>query len=272
MKIKEISEKVNNIKTRYKKLYTNIIWSNLSEDDDAEIYITEEGIVFVIQEPNRKRGYYAVSDLSILISLLAKVENGVILEHLHKGKTDDMKNCFLDSGFQLYKNYVRTTICYKKNPYKIPEHGRRKLLQEMYDAECGEYPSLNDAQELYDLAKSSFDPLTDDIFTLEKWSEIIQNKECFVYRENGKIVACYVWRLEGKKLYSNMTINQGAANYLYNIERRVFEHMWENGIRIYYSWINCKNQKALKRFNQNTNDYIKTMNRIYNSIYIKEYR
>lgn len=270
MKIKEVFEKVNLIKIKHKKLYTNIIWSNLPENEDAEVHIEEKGIVFIIQEPNRRRGYYAVSDLTILVLLLKKVENGVVLEQIHKGKTDDMKNHFLGSGFRDYQMYIRTTICYKKNPYEIPEHGRRKLLQEMYDAECGEYPTSNDAQELCDLANSLFDPLTDDIFTLEKWSDIIEKKECLIYRENGIIIACYVWHLEGKKLYSNMAMNQGAANYLYNIERRVFEHMWENGIRIYYSWINCKNKKALLRYNQNTKEYIKTINHIYNSIYVKE--
>ena len=102
-----------------------------------------------------------------------------------------------------------------------------------------------------------------------KRSEIIERKECLLYRENGNIVTFYVWRLEGRKLYSNLVLNEGAANFSYNLERRIFEEMWEKGIRIFYAWYNVKNKKALKRGNANTDKLIKSNEIIYNDIYIK---
>ena len=98
----------------------------------------------------------------------------------------------------------------QKNPYDIPETGRRKLLVELYDSVCKEYPQLSDVQELYELTLSTFDPLTDDIPTVEQWKNIIENKECVIHREEGKIISYYVYRLEGKKLYSNITLNRGV--------------------------------------------------------------
>ena len=111
--------------------------------------------------------------------------------------------------------------------------------------------------------------MCDDVFTLEQWDKIIERKECLLHRENGNIVTFYVWRLEGRKLYSNMVVNEGPANFSYNLERRIFEEMWSKGIRIFYAWYNIKNKKALKRGNEKTEELIKSKEIIYNDIYIK---
>ena len=181
-----------------------------------------------------------------------------------------MEHVILEAGFSNYKTYVRTTVCYKKNGYEVPEKGRRKLLQELYDPTCGEYPTIDDVEELIEISKANFDELTDDVFTKEEWKHVIEKKSCLVYKEAGKIVAYYVWRLDGKQLYSNMTLNMGAANYLYNMERRIYDEMWEKGIRVYYAWVDMKNVKARVRFNEESKNVISSVSHMYNSIYRKE--
>lgn len=274
MKFVEVQKEINRLKKKEGKLISNIVLSQIEPEEEAEVLRDEKGIVIVVQEPNRKRAYYAVSDISVLVSLLQRVENGVILECLHREETaNEMEKFFVKSGFAFYKKYVRITVCYHQNPYTIPEKGRRKIVQEMYDSSYGEYPVEEDAQELFQLTREVFDPLTDDVFTLERWKDIIQKKECILCREQGRIISYYVWQLEGKKLYSNITVNLGPANYSYNIERRVFEHMWNNGVRVYYAWFDMKNAKALNRFNQlneNAEQCIKSCSYMFNSIYIKE--
>lgn len=270
MKLEEISKKMNEIKVRYGRLHTNVIWTNISEVEEGEAFFSENGIVFVVQEPHRRRAYYAVSDMSELVPLLHRVESGVVLEFLHREEINQVDNYFLDAGFDFYKKYMRVTTCYCKNPYEIPETGRRALLPKMYDAACGEYPMTEDAQELYELTKNVFDPLTDDVFTVKEWEDIIQEKRCLVCRDDGKIFSYYVWRVEGKKMYRNMSLNMGPANYLYNMERRAFEAMWEKGIRVYYGWVDMSNHKARYRSNENVSDCIKSYSKMFNSIYIKE--
>ena len=88
----------------------------------------------------------------------------------------------------------------QKNPYDIPETGRRKLLVELYDSVCKEYPQLSDVQELYELTLSTFDSLTDDIPTVEEWKNIIENKECVIHREEGKIISYYVYLNRGVRI------------------------------------------------------------------------
>ena len=115
----------------------------------------------------------------------------------------------------------------------------------MYDSACGEYPTEEDAEEIYEIHMRNFDAVSDDIFTIDEWKEKIRKKEVLVYREEGKIIAYYNWKLEGNTFYSNVSVDEGPANIMYNLERRVFEKYWEQGIRIFYFWVNKKKQQTI---------------------------
>ena len=263
MKMREIGEIINKLKQSHKKLYTNIIWSNFKEDQEIEeIFENSKGVIFVISKPTKKTAYYAVADRADIIPLLANIQDGVVLEY-HYRKENDMDSIFKRANMQHYANYFRVTTVYKESPYG-KENGKKKILNDLYDEDCGEYPDPEDAVELEQLTRKVFDPLTDDIYTVKEWQKIIREKECLIIRENGHIVTYYVWHLEGKKLYSNLSVNLGPANYMYNLERRVFERMWNMGIRIYYAWYNMGNSKTLKRNGLSTD-----MGDLYQAIYIK---
>ena len=73
---------------------------------------------------------------------------------------------------------------------------------------------------------------------------MVKKKEILVYREAGEIIAAYIFHYQGKKLYSNTSMNLGGANILYNMERRIFEEAWNKGIRIFYGWGNLANVRA----------------------------
>lgn len=262
MTIKEISQKVRKIRTDYTALHTNINWSNLDLDAEVTVFCGQKGIVFLVPETNKTKVYYAATDVDEISGLLSQVPNGAVLEYLYKNE-NDMNALFEGAGFLHYANYFRVTTTYEVNPFGN-EKGKRKLLNELYDPECGEYPSLEDAEELEQLTRRKFDPLTDDVFSIDEWRDIIRKKECLVIKENGKIVTYYVWRLAGRKLYSNISLNLGPANYMYNLERRIFDHMWENGVRVSYAWFNEGNSRVLTKSNltKNSGD-------LYDAIYVK---
>lgn len=262
MKIKEISERVSELKSQYKKLYTNVIWSNLDENKEAAFFESEKGIVFIVQETNKNKVYYAVSDQEGLMQLLENVPAGAVLEY-HYRKENDMDSVLQCAGFKHYANYFRVTTVWQENPFG-KETGKRKLLNELYDPDCAEYPRLEDAKELEQLTRKMFDPLTDDVYSVDEWKEIIKRKECLVIREAGKIVTYFVWRLEGKKLYCNISLNLGPANYMYNLERKVFDRMWDAGIRVNYAWFNEENVRVLSKSSLNPGE-----GDLYDAIYIK---
>lgn len=263
MKIKEISEKVSELKRQHKKLYTNVIWSNLDEDKETTFFESKKGIVFIVQETNKDKVYYAVSEREELIPLLEDVPVGAVLEYRYR-KENDMDSILHCAGLKSYANYFRVTTIYQENPYG-KETGRRKLLNELYDPDCAEYPKLEDAKELEQLTRKMFDPLTDDVYSLDEWKEIIKRKECLVIREAGKIVTYFVWRLEGKKLYCNISLNLGPANYMYNLERKVFDCVWAAGVRISYAWFNEENVRVLSKSSLNPSE-----GDLYDAIYIKQ--
>ncbi|MCM1232265.1 MAG: hypothetical protein NC489_19245 [Ruminococcus flavefaciens] len=262
MKIREISHKVREIRSEYKTIYTNINWSNLDLDEDVEVFCDKKSIVFIVPETNKNRVYYAVADLNDLVQLLSRIPDGAVLEYFYKNE-NDMNDLFERAGFAHYANYFRVTTVYKENPYGN-ETGKRKLLNDLYDPECGEYPRIEDAEELEQLSRRMFDPLTDDVFSIDEWKEIIRKRECLIIKEDDRIITYYVWRVTGKKLYGNMALNLGPANYMYNLERRVFDHMWENGIRVSYAWFNEENNRVLAKtqLSKNTGE-------LYDAIYIK---
>lgn len=270
MKICEIKEKIRILKKTYKKIQTNFYPGILDDMLEADLFENAQALVFVIREPNRRRAFFAFADTDSLSRLLLQIPVGTVLEYIHNESINPLETLFINGGMEKYSSYIRITTYYSDSPQTVPATGKKKLLQQMYDPDCGEYAQEKDVAQLYKITKETFDPLCDEIFSVEEWRKIIDNKECILYREDEEIIAFYVYRLEGKKLYSNLSVNRGAANYLYNLERYIFEKMWDKGIRIFYSWVNEKNTKALRRKKDNIEKCIKSKQEIYNSIYIKK--
>ncbi len=249
---------------------TNVIAGYLSENDKIEFIENDKAIICWFEDKHRVRAFFATCDLDCLFKLLVNVPYNVVIENIYKDKKGDpLKDYFLRAGFDLYATLTKYLSCWTKNPYKIPEEGRRALLQELYDPEFGEYPLIEDADELYELNNRTFDKYRDDFPSLDEWKSIINEKNCLIHRENGEIVTYYVWKPEGKMLYSRISVNVGPANYLYNLERRIFEEYWDKGIRIYYCWIDNRNKKQHKRSNRKADKYLKYKQRLYDAVYKK---
>lgn len=270
MIISEVKQKINTLKKNTKRYITNFYPGLADNNQEVEYMENEQAIVFILQERFRKRCFFAYADEEALVPLLLKVPANTIMEFISRDKTNPLEELFYRGNMSKYATYIRKTECFKENPYKISETGRRALLSEMYDSNCGEYPTTDAAEELDALHRQVFDPLCDDMYTIDEWKEKIDRKEILVCRENGKIMAYYCFCLEGRKLYSNISVNTGNANILYNMERRIFEEMWDRGIRVYYAWFNEKNGKAMCRENKNAVTCIKSRELLYNFIYIKK--
>lgn len=244
MNVNKWMEERARIKRETGSVITNFTMSSVPEKDCEKVYSAETYYATLYWNIDKYVLDFVVATPDDLRTLLALIPGNTIINIVYKEECD-LDPLFISQGLVLYASYQRNVTRYKSNPYLLPETSkRRQILPKMYDPECGEYPVREDAEELDQLHRQVFDPLCDDMFTIDEWKEKIDNKEILVYRKNGKITAYYCFRLEGKKLYSNMSVNIGAANTLYNMERRVFEEMWNKGIRIFYGWFNLKNIRA----------------------------
>ena len=237
-------EERTRIKRKTGNVITNFTMSSVPEKDCEKVFCAETYYAVLYWSMDKYVLEFVAAAPDDLKTILKLIPGNTIIRVVYK-KECDLDALFTSQGIRLYASYQRNVTRYKSNPYLLPETSkRRQLLPKMYDPECGEYPVREDAEELDRLHRQVFDPLCDDMFTREEWIEKIDNREILVYRKGGEITAYYCFRLEGKKLYSNMSVNTGAANTLYNMERRIFEEMWNKGIRIFYGWYNLKNIRA----------------------------
>ncbi len=270
MVLKEINEKIKEIRRQNRTCLSNIVYSKLNKEEGYPVTCLENAIAVLVKERNRTSVFYAASDKENLKKLLLALPEETYIERFHEEIEDELCEVFEEGRYKKYAEYVRVTTTYLKNPYEVTEKGRRAILQEMYDPAQGEFPQEKDAEEIYQLCLKNFDPVIDDVFSIEEWRKAIVNKECLVVKENGKIITIYKWCMEGKKLYSNLVINLGTANLLYNLERSIFEKYWEEGMRTAYAWINISNKKALKRGPKYEHDIIKSKKLLYDTIYKKQ--
>lgn len=269
MRHNEILKRRDEIAKSGKDIWTNFVFGLRFDENVIDIVDLEKSLMVIVKTPYQKLGYFVAAGSEELRRLLKRTPMDIFVKWTYKPTRDDLSEIMCQAGFYLYARYIRNTTVYKSNPYEYPARGTKALLQEMYDSSCGEFPAVEDAEELFRLAKKVFDTNSDDVFTVQEWRERIQKKEVLIYRESGKIIACYVWRLQGKVLYSNISINLGLANILYNLERQVFERYWNEGIRAHYSWKNCENKKALKRGLENCEECIANKSILYHSIYTR---
>lgn len=274
---------VNNELKRKGSIITNIHPGCVGRETDFDLLKGEKAYVFFATERYKKKGLFAAVDdeegRNELIKIIRDNQNDAVFDWLQKGRVDQEfeveyeekdscteKKLFEEAGLHLYKKYIRILTSYKSNPYLIPEKGRRRILQDMYEP-GGELPCLDDAEELFQINRETFDAKSDDVFSVQEWKKIISEERCLIHREDGHITTYYVWELQGKKLYSNIAVNMIGANHLYNMERRIFEKYWEEGIRTYYAWFDVKNNNALKRGNTEARLCINSKSVLYNYIY-----
>ncbi len=266
---REILKRKDEIAKCGEDVWTNFVCGLRFDKNVIDVIDLEKSLMVIVKAPYQKLGYFMAADSGQLVKLLKRIPKDVFITWTYRPNRNDLSDIVCQAGLHLYARYIRNTIVFKSNPYEYPTKGKRVLLQEMYDSSSGEFPVIHDAEELLELALKVFDVNCDGVFTIQEWRERIRKKEVLIYRESGKIVACYVWRLQGKVLYSNVSINLGTANILYNLERQVFERYWNEGIRAHYSWKNCENKKALKRGLENCEECIANKSILYHSIYTR---
>lgn len=265
----EVENRITELKSDG-KIISNMIPTAVSDDADIEMIETSKSLVFWVPERFRIRGFFASIDTDDLIEVMKQVPDGVVMETLYRDPdVNPMRETMNNAGFGLYSRFVRRTNNYISNPYDLSEPGRRRVLHEMYDSEFGTYAVYEDIDELMKLQSEQLNALTDGVFTHDEWKTIVDQKQCVLYRDEGGIEVYYVYRIEGKKLYHNTSVNLGPANFLYNLERRVFEKLWDEGIRTDYWWYNADNPRATSRWKKDVSSVVKSITYLFNDVFMK---
>ncbi len=251
--------------------FTNIKLGNCNEENIIDFKYNDNAMIVLIKENYIVKGYLCYSDVESINELIDEIESPFFVFWNTKDKNE---KALEDLDVKLYTIYQRDTVRYDKNPYLEPDTtSRRDILRKMYEPNFGEFASEDDAEELNKLSLMLFDEYSDELPSVDEWRDICKRKECLIYREdnpeeNNPIVAYYVWRLEGKKLYSRMSANRSGANILYNLERRIFTDYFDQGIRVFYGWSDIYNVQAHgRRSSSGLNKGPKSVTRLFCRIY-----
>ena len=248
------------IKKNGKKYYTN--YYTIDSADDFQIVKGKESVVFFAKEECFQRAYYFTSDLDELTSLFMRMKEMLVMDIICQGDMkEEEKRAFEQAGFAKYAVYC-------KRQYPLEKGGRTEkdtgIFDEFYNPDFFQFAKDSDVPEIEALLYSVFDTVVSHLPTKERLAEMVQNRNVVCYRANGQIVALYIFLVQGRKLYSNISYNIASADVLYSMERRARELAYEEyGVKWVYAWYDIENKKALRR-----SVYIDTGLRDY--IYVKK--
>ncbi|MBQ8982351.1 MAG: hypothetical protein IJ079_02085 [Lachnospiraceae bacterium] len=248
MKIAEILELCNSIKREKKKYYTNYYMTYNSSDSDFIVIQNEGTIVFLVKEEFFYRCFFLSNNLETLIKCLSEVPQDSILDFIEKAENCSLLNTFQKSGFNSYATYLRVSSPIPPKPYKKDKI--ELLCEKLYNDKLGQRATESDIPQLRQIFLDVFDVNCDGILTVEKLRRSIQNGTVWIYKADEKICTVYIYQVEGKKRYGNLTYNCLSADYLYSVCRKANElSAKEHDFILHYGWVNEKNKKIGRTLN-----------------------
>lgn len=244
--IKEIVRIMNEVRKKKKTVYSNYYYSYNASDVLFDVLKLKETIVFGIQELEIYRVFYYSCNVEELTEALSEMPKGAITDIIEKKEITD--TIWLDSsGFKqisVYGRFGGPCASYKEQKAKF----QKSKIDIFYDEAYGKCASEEDLGEIQKLIMNNFDFRTDHLFTDEQMLQLIRDNLVYVEKEEGNIICIVIYRIEGKKLYFNLTYNRGTADISYSIEKKILlQSIRDYGVNYTYGWIAMTNKKALKR-------------------------
>lgn len=260
-----IKEKYTIIKNQGKRVITN--YYNQFENEMFEVFEGEHSIVFTFFDYCVRRVYFYSNDMDELAVLLRGLEGDYVLDFLTKER-EALSDLFISSGFQLYAEYER----FGEHIRNIDPEEQARLLKMyeksgLYDEKYGELAKVEDAEVINRRLKEIFDPYESHFYSDDVLREMISNEWVWVAREDGKIVAAYIFTIEGRKKYGNFMYNDGPASAIYSVLTKADMEIAKKGVIYAYCWMDINNKKAIR---YNTRIGHQKPDGLYDIIYRKE--
>lgn len=188
---------------------------------------------------------FASTNEKELNSLLKELPAGTVMDYITKEKTEDF--CWTDVGFGLYRTLIRYTDPNWEDE-SCPKSKRTLFLEQFYDENVGEFATVEDAEELYELLYKIFDVRVSRLPSMQQLIEMIEKKWVLLYREQGRVIAFLMYQIEGRKYYGYQIYNEGTADITYNLERKATQYAKSAyQVKSSYGWVEIDNFGANDR-------------------------
>ncbi|MCM1232283.1 MAG: hypothetical protein NC489_19335 [Ruminococcus flavefaciens] len=245
--IGEILQQTHKINRQNRRIWTNYYHNYSSSSLLFDVIEGESTIVFGIQEGSIYRVFYYSYDNKELANCLKQTPNGAVIDIVTKEK-DLNSGWLLSAGFLPYAVYGRFGHVLHTYEEELKQMTSQRMAP-FYNENYGECATESDIKEIQDLIFDTFDEHADHLHFLSKeLRSLIKKKWIWIQRDDGKICCIFIYNIQGKKIYYNLSINKSSADVLYSIQRKVLLNaITEFHVTYAYGWISLKNKSALKR-------------------------
>lgn len=235
----EILRKITNLR-KSGKIFTNIF--NVPQQGLLDIIEESEGIAFLLQDRDVKRGYFCVSKPQVMKSLINNFPAGTGVEWLGRGIDDEVCDSLLESGYSYYATYLRN------GNYSLKESMDKSIPLDLQKLDCSLFVQegrVEQIPEMHALLYKHFNPITSHIQTEAELKENILNNQLKVATADGKIVALLTYYMQKKKIYMEHMINDGDRHLMHALYYSVLKEAVANGINVADTWVRESNSRAL---------------------------
>lgn len=233
----KIMELSNELKIKHGVVCTNY-YGGLSVSDVSlfDVVYTENCVVFGFKDNYIYRLFFFANNISCINECLKEFPRGAILEWIYtenvSNEIGNIQNLKQIDSFRRYKVDLRNDS-YKE---KLDETFYKRFIND-----CGEVATLNDFEEMNSLINTIFDKRVSHLPSQVELNELIKNGNVIVCRKVDKIKTFWIYKIEGKKIYSYQAYNSIQGTYIQSVWFRLFEKFASENFREVYAWVSDKN-------------------------------
>lgn len=270
--ILDIRKMMSNIRRLGGTVLTNYYNQCNDQKDEFLFWATEKALAFVWEDEGIKRVYFYAIDLDELVLVLRQPEKGSVVDFLMKQKEAERKTLFPQAGYRLYLEYGRFYIDTGQMSTKAKElrkeiEGNKDIKESLYNNTYGEMAKESDAEEIDRQLREKFDPYEAHFYSMKKLRDHIRKGWVWVAKADGKIVAAYLFEIQGNKAYGAYLYNYSGVDVLQSLLARVNAHLEQYRITYTYCWMRLDNKRII-RYNIEYNGFVP--DGLYDMIYVKE--
>ncbi len=262
MTIAEIQQRIRLIQQKGVAVITNYYNQPGLAEKEFHTWLTEFTIIFWTQDDSVVRVFFYSCHEEELRKGLQTMPDGAVVDVI--SKESDIADVWKKrTGYSLHSVYGRFGYPLGNVEAEKERFGAMKL-DRFFDAELGIIAQKDDLQEIQRLLYDTFDPCSDHLLLDDELETLIKEGFVWLEREDDKICTIFIYRIEGKKFYSNISLNYSTADVLYSIQKKALLYAIEKyQVTYFYGWISLSNKQALQKNGNPSYD-------LYDYVYRKE--
>lgn len=236
-KLSEIIQFVNIFRKNNNSIYTNYYNQfDILGTELFDFYNSERLLCFGIVDNNVYRLFFYCTDLSLLDDVILQFPKSVI-EYIYTGEECNI-------NFSLLKN-IKQIDSFKRYHTLLKDNEFAKKLENSFFAkyldDCTSFAKMDDFDELKTLLYKIFDPRVSHLPDDKELQVLIDNKNIIVCKLNDEIKTFWLYKKEGKRIYSYEAFNCIQGIYIQSLWYKYFKIFAEQQFREVYAWVSDKN-------------------------------